>query len=72
MKSIGQLGERIACQFLLANNYTLLKKNFTTRFGEIDIIAQHNQRIHIIEVKLQTGRIPIHSGWKIGQKKKNV
>lgn len=49
--SVGRLGERLALQFLHNQNYAILKQNFKSRFGEIDIIAQKNSIIHFIEVK---------------------
>ena len=33
------------------NGYKVVEANFSTRSGEIDIIAQKNNRIHFIEVK---------------------
>ncbi len=43
--------ERIAEKYLLKNNYKILEINFTSKFGEIDIIAQKNGRLHFIEIK---------------------
>ena len=61
-REIGQLGERLTCEYLVNNGYNILGKNHRINFGEIDIIAQKKlpfwqlflctQRpIHFIEVK---------------------
>lgn len=47
----GFLGEKIASNFLKNNHFLILKKNFRTKFGEIDIIAKKNNTLYFIEVK---------------------
>jgi len=47
----GEYGELICRKYLLKNGYKVVEANFSTRSGEIDIIAQKNNRIHFIEVK---------------------
>ena len=54
-RSLGELGERLAVQHLLANGYTILERNFRTRAGEIDIIAQTGDVIAFVEVKCRRG-----------------
>ncbi len=39
MKSIGQLGEDLAADFLKKLKYKIIDRNFRIRGGEIDIIA---------------------------------
>jgi len=53
--NIGRIGEKLAVDFLLQNNYTILEKNFRTKSGEIDIIAQKNNKISFVEVKTRIG-----------------
>ena len=48
---IGNFGQQIAGQFLLARNYTIKQENYYSRFGEIDIIAEKNNQLVFIEVK---------------------
>lgn len=36
------------------NGYQIIKCNFRSRFGEIDIIAKKDEYIHFIEVKTRT------------------
>ena len=50
----GQSGETIAVDYLRKNGFEILDRNFTTKHGEIDIIAKRNGRIHFIEVKART------------------
>lgn len=48
---IGLLGENIALKFLLSKGFCLLEKNYLTKYGEVDIIAQKDGVIHFVEVK---------------------
>lgn len=50
-RSKGRLGEEVAARFLKNKGYRIVDKNFTTRFGEIDIIAYDNRTLVFIEVK---------------------
>ncbi|NYB75533.1 YraN family protein [Sedimentibacter hydroxybenzoicus DSM 7310] len=43
--------EKIAERYLLKNQYTIIERNFISKFGEIDIIAKKDGRLHFIEVK---------------------
>lgn len=49
----GNLGEKTALKYLLNKGYKILEKNFTTKIGEIDIIAKDNDIVVFIEVKLR-------------------
>ena len=50
-KQLGIDGEKIACEYLSANGFKILHKNFKTKIGEVDIIAEKSKKIHFIEVK---------------------
>lgn len=54
---LGSLGEELAAKFLLANKYKIIKKNFYSRRGEIDIIAIYDNTIIFVEVKLRSSSI---------------
>lgn len=43
--------EEIAKKYLVENNYEIIEQNFTSKFGEIDIIALKDDIISFIEVK---------------------
>jgi putative endonuclease len=53
--TIGQLGEKIAAEYLNKKGYKILTTNFKNaygrRLGEIDIIAERNKEIVFVEVK---------------------
>ena len=48
---LGALGEALAIQFLIDKNYTILTRNWRFKKAEIDIIAQKEHQIIIVEVK---------------------
>jgi putative endonuclease len=50
-KRLGQLGEDIAVKLLLKSGYKILERNFSTKVGEIDIVAQDGQDLVLVEVK---------------------
>lgn len=56
-KILGNLGERIAKIYMQINGYQIIKCNFRSRFGEIDIIAKKGEYIHFVEVKTRTKNI---------------
>lgn len=51
----GRKGESIASNFLMENGFSLLEKNFRTRFGEIDLIMTDKNTLVFVEVKLKRG-----------------
>ncbi|MDE5756056.1 MAG: YraN family protein, partial [Clostridia bacterium] len=44
-------GENIAVDYLKKQGYIILERNFSTKVGEIDIIAQDKDTIVFVEVK---------------------
>ncbi len=54
IKEIGIKGEKQAKEFLILNNYKVLKTNFHSPYGEIDIIAKHSGTLVFIEVKTRS------------------
>ena len=48
---LGERGEALAWNFLKKQGYSLLEKNYRTRFGEIDVIASLHGAIVFLEVK---------------------
>ena len=47
----GRRGETAVCQYLLQRGYTIRKRNYRIRGGEIDIIAQKGEILAFVEVK---------------------
>lgn len=47
----GSIGEDIACKYLISKNFTILERNYLKKWGEIDIVAKKDNRIHFVEVK---------------------
>jgi putative endonuclease len=54
-RSTGRAAEDIAARTLQQKGYTLLKRNFSNRFGEIDIIAKDKETLVFVEVKAKKG-----------------
>lgn len=50
-QKVGQLGEDLACMFLMKHGFSVLERNYTRKWGEIDIIAQKSEKLYFIEVK---------------------
>ena len=53
-KKKGEFGELIAEKYLRGKGFSILQKNWTCRWGEIDIIAEHKEAIVFVEVKYRT------------------
>ena len=51
---LGKKGEQLAVDFLLENNYNIIERNYRFDKAEVDIIAQKNNTLAIIEVKTRT------------------
>lgn len=74
-KSRGSQGEDIASSFLTSKGYKIIARNFHSRFGEIDIIAIHNQILVFVEVKTRWSNrfgspVEAVTPWKISKIKK--
>lgn len=52
-KLLGAWGEAVAAEYLRSKRYKLLAMGYTSRFGEIDIIAQNRKYLVFVEVKLR-------------------
>ena len=47
----GNSGEKLAAEYLRKHGFIISQRNFHSRFGEIDIIAENEQYILFVEVK---------------------
>ncbi|HVN22981.1 MAG TPA: YraN family protein [Syntrophorhabdales bacterium] len=50
-REVGAIGEETAIKALKKRGYKILERNHTTRFGEIDIIAEEGGYLVFVEVK---------------------
>jgi len=50
-QKVGKLGEDVACKFLMKHGFEILERNYTKKWGEIDVIAKKDNKIFFIEVK---------------------
>jgi len=49
---IGEIGEDIASYWLAGHKYSIIKRNYRKKYGEIDIIARCTEgKVHFVEVK---------------------
>lgn len=48
---LGKEGEELAAQWLTANGYSLLHRNWRYSYHEIDIVATKGKFLHFVEVK---------------------
>jgi putative endonuclease len=50
-QKIGQIGEDCACDYLVKNGYKVVDRNYSKKWGEIDIVAKKGKLLHFVEVK---------------------
>ncbi len=52
-KQIGDKAEQMACDYLQKQGLTLITSNFTSRFGEIDLIMQDSKQANTVFVEVR-------------------
>ena len=50
-QKIGEIGENIAARFLVKHGFSILDRNYTKKWGEIDVVAEKDNKLYFIEVK---------------------
>ena len=50
-QKIGEMGENIAVKFLVKHGFMILERNYTKKWGELDIVAEKNNKLYFVEVK---------------------
>jgi len=50
-KDIGNLGEKVAADYLKKHGFRIIDRNVARKTGELDIIARKGDTLHFIEVK---------------------
>jgi putative endonuclease len=53
----GQHAEQYACDFLVAQGLTLVDRNFSCRYGELDLILTDQHTMVIVEVRFRQTEI---------------
>lgn len=53
-KDVGELGEKLARDFLVKKGYNILETNYRCPEGELDIIATHQEYLVFIEVRTKS------------------
>ena len=53
-RAAGNEGEGIAVEFLTANGYRVIERNYYYQRGEIDIIAEEGSVLAFVEVKMRS------------------
>ncbi len=75
-KELGNLGEELACEYLVKNGYKIIGRNYRINFGEIDVIVKKrgffaNKTIHFVEVKTLSGSNGFNPEEHVNYKKQN-
>jgi putative endonuclease len=65
----GQSGEQAAAQYLRGIGWTILARNISTRYGEIDILAKQGQEYVCVEVRSRSAEAPLSAqvGLSVGK-----
>jgi len=50
-RKLGDIGENVACIFLAKSGFEIIERNYSRKWGEIDIIAKKDGLLHFVEVK---------------------
>jgi len=50
-QNIGEIGEELACRFLVKRGFRVIDRNYSKKWGEIDIIAKKEDILRFVEVK---------------------
>ena len=56
-RRVGDTGEEIAVKYLETHGYTIIKRNYYSRYGEIDVIAAKGEYIVFVEVKYRKNNL---------------
>ena len=51
----GEIGEHLATRYLINKGFKVIERNYTKKWGEIDLIVKKGSKIHFIEVKSLSG-----------------
>lgn len=51
----GQLGEKIAREYLEKKGFKIINQNYRTKFAEIDLVARQGKELVFVEVRTKRG-----------------
>ena len=69
-RQLGKQGEDLACRFLERKYYSVLARNFSCPFGELDLICLKDGIVVFVEVKTRKGMGAILPEESVGFKKR--
>ncbi len=58
-ENIGYIGEDLVAKYLKSQDFIILRRNYHSKFGEIDIIAESREYLLFVEVKTRKKGSPI-------------
>ena len=61
-QKIGELGEQLAVQYLVGLGFRILDRNYTRKWGELDIVAFKNNVVYFYEVKALQKNLALKEG----------
>ena len=50
-RKTGDVGENAVCELLKSQSFSIVEQNYLRKWGELDIVAKKNGKLHFIEVK---------------------
>jgi len=58
---LGKVGETIAARYLERRGFSVLARNWTCRWGEIDLVVQNEDLLVFVEVKMRNTFVNAHA-----------
>lgn len=68
-KTLGNLGEDLACEYLTSHGHVILDRNWRYGHLEIDIISKDSQGLHFVEVKSRVAPVSAEPEENVGWQK---
>ncbi len=50
-QKLGAIGEDAVCEYLKKQGFSITDRNYLKKWGELDIVAKRDKKIHFVEVK---------------------
>ena len=54
-RALGNAGEELAARWLTDHGFRVVARNLRTIYGELDVVAEKNGHVHVVEVKTRRG-----------------